>query len=285
MQKILLLSNENEFETKALNVLSAEGYKVTRELKKTEDGDFDYLQNYDLLIIDQNYSLPDQTPLLSVLAFQIKTSTDYPPIIMRVGENFNGHAFYPEVDIYVTSKVKESELMQMVKDALESRQYLKVGSQYHHAANFDQLNEFFNKELTTLNRELSSYTMGMMKKNTQLHHIYSCLEKITKSNFNINVNELKTSIRQFMNEDLQIEIFFSYFNKTDPEFISKLDKIAPLSITEKKHCACLKMGLENKQVAVLFSIDIESVKKAHNRLKKKLGVDESKPLREFINEI
>ncbi len=285
MSKILLLSHKKDFASKVLKALSDEGHKVIRELSSPEKFDSGYLKRYDLLILDQNFLLPDNTPLILLISQQIKTATDYPPIIMQVPEKFSNHEIYPEVDLYVTEKVKGTELVEMVENALESRQYLKVGSQYHHASTLDDLNDFFNRELTARDRELSSYTMLMMKKNSELYYIHSCLEKMNTANFTDSVIELKNTIRRFMNEDERIESFFSYFNKTQPDFIAKLDKIASLSLTDKKHCACLKMGLDNKQVAVLFSIDHQSVKKAQTRLKKKLGLAESQSLREFINNV
>jgi len=285
MSKILLLSRNKEFSGKVVKLLSDEGHTITQELSKSEKFDSDYLKRYELLILDQNFLLYDNTPLILLISQQIKTATDYPPIIMLVAEKFSNHEIYPEVDLYITEKVKEGELIEMIENALESRQYLKVGSQYHHASTLDDLNDFFNRELTARDRELSSYTMLMMKKNSELYYIHSCLEKMNTANFSDSVIELKNSIRRFMNEDERIESFFSYFNKAQPDFIAKLDKIVSLSLTDKKHCACLKMGLDNKQVAVLFSIDHQSVKKAQTRLKKKLGLSESQSLREFINNI
>jgi DNA-binding NarL/FixJ family response regulator len=285
MSKILLLSDKKDFVKKASVLLAQNGHKVVKEISAEQLQDINALKKFGLLIIDQNYPLNDHTPLIILLAHQIKTNMEYPPIILIVPENFKNHVFYPEVDIYITSNLNDNDFTETVENGIASRQYLKGDSQYHHRSSFEELQDFFNRELTVRDRELSSVTMLLMKKNSQLYHIYSYLDTMKESNFLENLSYLKNRVRQFIDEDERVESFFSYFNKTQPEFIAKLDAMAKLTLTERKHCACLKMGLENKQIAALFSIDHQSVKKAHTRLKKKLGLNDERSLRDFISTI
>lgn len=80
--------------------------------------------------------------------------------------------------------------------------------------------------------------------------------------------------------------FFRYFESIHPDFFEKLNLINPnLTVNDIKHCACIRMNYETKEIADLFNISPSTVQKNRVRLKKKLAVPENKELREFIRSI
>ena len=50
-------------------------------------------------------------------------------------------------------------------------------------------------------------------------------------------------------------------------------------------CALIKMGLENREIAMLLNIEVSSVKMAKYRLKKKFNIDESVSLRSYFESL
>jgi DNA-binding CsgD family transcriptional regulator len=80
--------------------------------------------------------------------------------------------------------------------------------------------------------------------------------------------------------------FFRYFESIHPDFFEKLNVINPnLTVNDIKHCACIRMNYETKEIADLFNISPAAVQKNRVRLKKKLSVPGNKELREFIRSI
>lgn len=286
MNKILLLSNRHDFSERVNRILVAKNYKVVVEADADKALDLISNKPYDLLIMDQNFSLSDKTPLILFLLQKTKTSIEpYPPIILAVPDNFRHHEHYPEVDDYIFETTSDNEIALKVSTCLEAMKYLSIETQQYYESSFDEIREVLERELSKRDRQLTSNTILLMKKNDQLYYVYDFLNKMEKNPTEEGFDRLKKQILQFLNEDELTESFFSYFNITHPEFLKTLDKSASLSLTEKKHCACLKMGLDNKQIASLFSIDTGSVKKGQTRLKNKLKVTGTQSLRAFISKL
>lgn len=77
--------------------------------------------------------------------------------------------------------------------------------------------------------------------------------------------------------------FEYYFKKVHKDFFKKLKSSCP-SITshELNMCALLKLNLQNKDIAQIIGISPGSVRKAQNRLTKKLELSPDEVLRDFI---
>ena len=69
-----------------------------------------------------------------------------------------------------------------------------------------------------------------------------------------------------------------------PNFFNRMKHEYPeLRDSQLRICAYLKMGLTNKEIAELFNIQTDSVKRTQNRVKHKIGVPEGMTLRKFLN--
>jgi hypothetical protein len=73
------------------------------------------------------------------------------------------------------------------------------------------------------------------------------------------------------------------FEEVHPDFFSKLKKAHPaLSSNDIKHCACIKMNFETKEIARFFNIKASSVQIGRVRLKKKMNLSDEVDLRSYI---
>ncbi len=73
------------------------------------------------------------------------------------------------------------------------------------------------------------------------------------------------------------------FEEVHPGFFSRLKKTHPgLSSNDIKHCACMKMNFDTKEIARFFNIKAPSVQIGRVRLKKKMGLPDSADLRSYI---
>jgi FixJ family two-component response regulator len=73
------------------------------------------------------------------------------------------------------------------------------------------------------------------------------------------------------------------FEEVHPGFFSRLHKTYPkLSPIDIKHCACIKMNMDTKEIARFFNIKVTSVQIGRVRIKKKMNLPESVDLRSHI---
>ena len=77
--------------------------------------------------------------------------------------------------------------------------------------------------------------------------------------------------------------FEQYFEKIHKDFFKKLKSTYPtITSNEMNMCALLKLNLLNKDIAQIMGISPDSVRKAQNRLSKKIGLPSGEILRGFV---
>jgi PAS domain S-box-containing protein len=87
----------------------------------------------------------------------------------------------------------------------------------------------------------------------------------------------------YSNADCDWGLFNKQFENLHPEFIQYLNIICPsLTTYDIKHCACIRLDLDTKEIAIFFNVEPASIQKSRVRLKKKLCLPQNVDLREFI---
>lgn len=77
--------------------------------------------------------------------------------------------------------------------------------------------------------------------------------------------------------------FKKVFESTHPDFFSKLMKINPkLTSLDLKHCAYMKMNIDNYDLSNILGVEMKSIQMTRYRLKKKLNLDPEMSLREYV---
>jgi len=160
------------------------------------------------------------------------------------------------------SKNKEDEINRLQKEKLES-------------------------EITHMNSELASNTMNILNKNEFISGIKSKLGGVTKKSSN---NEVKKQIETII-KDIEKNIqtdgdwknFQFHFEKVHGDFSTRLkEEYKALSAQELKLSAYLRLNLSTKEIANLLNISNRGVEIGRYRLRKKLELDRSQNLAEFI---
>ncbi len=142
-------------------------------------------------------------------------------------------------------------------------------------------------EINHKNKELATTTMNLINKNKLLTDIKDSLLSFTKENNRGKTsNELNRIIKKIdfnMGRDDEWEHFMQYFDEVHGDFSRRLRHEFPqLSPQDLKLCAYLRMNLSTKEIAQLLNITIRGVEIARYRLRKKLGLDRSVNLAEYI---
>ncbi|MDC1324730.1 LuxR C-terminal-related transcriptional regulator, partial [Flavobacteriaceae bacterium] len=103
---------------------------------------------------------------------------------------------------------------------------------------------------------------------------------IAKSDIKRIVQKIDFNLSQENEEwhDLQ-----KHFNSIHSDFLNRMNnEFSPLTQTEIKHCCLIKLHLSTKEIARYLHISPRSVQASRYRIKKKLLLDESIDLKEFI---
>lgn len=140
-------------------------------------------------------------------------------------------------------------------------------------------------EVSQQRNELMSSVLANTKKNELILEIKEKIENITPGNAtNQNIlNRLMRRINFEINnkeEWVTFELRFKSANKLFYEHISQ--KHPNLTPNEFRLCVYIKLKISNKEIASLMNISVKSVEMARYRLRKKLELDKSISINEYI---
>ena len=149
-------------------------------------------------------------------------------------------------------------------------------------------NNYFKVELASKERELTSNSLIIMEKNQVLKSLLEEIEK-EKEVGHVNSNtmiKIGKDIKRHLGTNDEWEFFKIQFEKVHPDFFSKLKSLYP-SITEGelRLCSYIRIGMENKQIAQMLSLQPDSVKKTRYRIRKKMGIELEDSLEDSLRNI
>ena len=138
--------------------------------------------------------------------------------------------------------------------------------------------------------ELSNLTMNIVRKNEILGDISNRLKKLQDGEISVEINrqieKLHGIIRDNISHDDDWKNFVHNFDATYEDFTKRLTNLHPdLTITELRTCCYIKMGLSSKDIAPLFTISYRSVEMTRYRLRRKLNLERSENLSDYLLKI
>ncbi len=181
------------------------------------------------------------------------------------------------------SEKKEREMEQMRRKAREEALQKDYEIAHLKGAQLEQ-------DVKHKAEELSSLTMNIVRKNEMLLDISNRLKKIQEGEVSPEVlrqiNKLHGIIRDNISHDDDWKNFVHNFDEAYEDFTKKLLALHPgLTMVELRTCCYIKMGLSSKDIAPLFNISYRSVEMTRYRLRKKLGLDRSANLYDYLIKI
>lgn len=149
-------------------------------------------------------------------------------------------------------------------------------------------NEKLMTELHFKNQELTSFTYHLVNKNELISEINAVVHRLEHK---LNDHpEVKKELRQILkltdknaDVDANWQDFIKNFDQVHAHFYKRLtEEFKDLSPNDYKMCTYLRMNLTSKEIASLMNISIRSVETNRYRLRKKLGIDPSTNLNQFL---
>jgi len=148
-------------------------------------------------------------------------------------------------------------------------------------------NEKLSAELEHKNKELGNAAVHLISKNEFINHLKISLNALSKKSNNQSLKKdfgkLVNDIEKNIAADDAWEQFQIHFDKVHGNFSERLKNYYPdITPQEMKLAAYLRMNLSSKEIAQLLNISVRGVEIARYRLRKKLQLERSDNLSEFI---
>lgn len=145
-------------------------------------------------------------------------------------------------------------------------------------------------DLKHKSHDLASSTMNLIRKNEILlkisEDIATAAELVSDNEEEKSVrlmNKIRKNIRENIEFDNHWQKFEANFDLVYENFLKRLsEKYKNLTVSDKKLCAYLKMGLSSKDIAPLLNISAHSVEMARYRLRKKLELGRETNLTDYL---
>ena len=139
-------------------------------------------------------------------------------------------------------------------------------------------------ELAFKKKELTTHAMHLAKKNEVLEAVKQKAKELKSSeNGERSYQQLIQTINFDQQDDKNWESFTQYFEQVHKNFSKTAkEKYPEITKNELRLMALLKMNLSTKEIATILSISVAGVKKARNRLRKKLGITPEDSLEALI---
>ncbi|WP_258104086.1 triple tyrosine motif-containing protein [Marinoscillum sp. MHG1-6] len=148
-------------------------------------------------------------------------------------------------------------------------------------------NEKLELDINSKNKELASSTMNLIDKNQLLtglkDELMNIINSDKKNGSNKLIKDMIKKIEKNISSDDEWEHFQQYFDQVHGDFTQRLrSKYTNLTPQEVKLSNYLRMNLSTKEIAQLMNITTRGVEIARYRLRKKLELDRTDNLTEFI---
>ena len=131
-----------------------------------------------------------------------------------------------------------------------------------------------DEELRYADVALRGFTENLRQKNLLIEEFKTEIDQLNKrSAGNDNAGQLEKLLQAHIMTDQNWSDFKKLFAKVYPGFFVNLSKQYPhLSATDTRLLALIKLGLNNAEMANMLGITVEGIKKAKQRLRKKIDI-------------
>ncbi len=133
--------------------------------------------------------------------------------------------------------------------------------------------EKLDAELDFKKKELTTHAMHLAKKNEVLENVKQKAKALRTTDSNLGYQQLIKTINFDQQDDKNWSNFIQYFEQVHTDFSSNAKRKYPdVTKNELRLMALLKMNLSSKEIATILNISPDGVKKARQRLRKKMAL-------------
>ncbi|WP_299548887.1 hypothetical protein [Seonamhaeicola sp.] len=132
-------------------------------------------------------------------------------------------------------------------------------------------------QIESKSKELTSYALQLIDKEKDIDELLQVLKEESPSSYKAMSYKYTKGSKDLWDS------FNLRFTEVNSQFYEKLkDQHPDLSVTERKHCALIKLNFGTKEMARILNIEPHSVHISRSRIRKKIGLDRSAKLENYI---
>jgi predicted negative regulator of RcsB-dependent stress response/DNA-binding CsgD family transcriptional regulator len=143
------------------------------------------------------------------------------------------------------------------------------------------------QDLTFKDRELATKALHLVNKNeifASVHKVLTAIDLRDNPSAKAHLDKAKKIIRGNDSIDQEWEAFKLHFDEVHPQFFSRLRETYPdLSANDLRLSAYLLIDLNSKEIAQIFNISPESIRKKKQRLRQKLNLEKEEDIKILLN--
>lgn len=295
MQKIFIIDDEDDSIAVFFTLLEDMGYTVGYENNSEKAIDRLIEDPPNLIVMD--WMMPGLSGIQLVEIIRKHDTLSDIPIIIATGMRTSFDDLKIALDAGATDYIKKPviavEFEARVKAAIshyESMLLQKKQQEIIHKQEIIIANTrtaLMEKEVQRKGRELLSSSMSSME-------IQAAMEKLQKEIIDSldhqseNLKKIKDIFKRHgvSGPSAQLKEFQLRFNEIHHSFFDNLLLMYPnITANERRLCALIKIGMDNKEIAQMINSHYETVRKAIYRLRKKLQLTEDESISVFLNKI
>ena len=196
----------------------------------------------------------------------------------------DGSKFYSEtLDLYTTKNDGTPIIVGVLRDVTERKELqLSLIKKNEELESAKKDLEYLNNKIE---KELFSASINLALNNKLLRNTFVEIKQKFISEDKETQKELNRLLNEFKKKNLKLNWFklMKKFDEDYPRFNNILEKKHPeLTINEKRLCSLYRMNLTSSEIALLTFKSYDTIKKARTRLRKKLGINSSSGLTEYL---
>lgn len=150
----------------------------------------------------------------------------------------------------------------------------------------DSILQLLRESMEQKARELTSMATLDFQKSALLNELLNQvgrLDRLTNFVYATDIKDIQKQLKSQLDLDKSWDSFKVHFDETHSGFFEKLDHtFDSLSLKERKLCSYIKMGLGNFEICQMTGTSDVALRKAINRLKKKLDLGARDDIRKFM---
>lgn len=237
----------------------------------------------DVIIMD--WQMPEMNGIEAIEELQASAETREIPVIVATGvmtaaENLQNALSAGAVD-FLRKPFDPIEFKARTESILRIRHQHETIKEM-----LEKEKEYIQKLLDHKERELSSMAMFDFQKSTLLKNLLEQvdrLDRITNHVYATDIKSIQKQLKSQLDLDKSWDTFKVHFDETHVGFFDKLNSsFQVLTLNDRKLCAYIKMGMGNFEITQMTGSTDDALRKAINRLKKKLELGAKDDIRQFL---
>lgn len=280
---IIFFTNETQESMQIIAGLRAKNIEVLIAKDASKLHKFLKLRKVGMILLDDKYISKSTSIIDSFKLLALDSFTNI--LVIGNAENYDLNKEHSHITYVIDKSWSFHDKLLEIEMYWESELMILEESERTMALRSDNL--FLNRleeDVRIKDRIISGLYLQVLEQKNRFKELHKRWEKLSIDMDSKSMKDFHRILGAEAENKVSWDEYLQHFIEVHPDFFNNLITSSKEELSEenKKMCAYIKMGLNNKEIANIISILPESVKRSQTRIKSKLGVSTNQTLRKFI---